>query len=236
MTAALFTPLKLRELQLGNRIVVSPMCQYRAVDGTPTDWHPVHLAGLAMSGAALVFAEATGVSPEGRITPGCTGLYNSAHEAAWKRVVEVVRAVGRDGGTAKIGIQLAHAGRKASCAMPWDGGKQLSLEEGGWQTVAPSAVPFADSGERAPVALDHDGIARLVRAFAESTERAARIGFDVVEMHDAHGYLLHQFLSPLSNRRSDEYGGSLANRMRFPLAVFAAMRAAFPQHKPVGVR
>ena len=238
MTSALFTPLTLRELTLVNRIVVSPMCQYSAKDGTPQDWHLVHLGNLAMSGAALVFVEATGVELAGRITPGCTSLCTDDNERAFKRVVDVVRAVG----TAKIGIQLGHAGRKASCDVPVNGAKQLALAAvpsssaaAGWVTFAPSAIPFHE-GERAPVALDDDGLARVRRAFSDAVTRAARVGFDVVEMHNAHGYLLHEFLSPLSNHRSDSYGGSLANRMRFPLEVFEAMRAAWPKEKPLGVR
>src|ERR1041385_2965676 len=180
----LFTPFKLRDLVLDNRIVVSPMCQYSAREGTPTDWHLVHLGNLSMSGAALVFVEATGVEAEGRITHGCTGMYSDENEAGMKRVVDVVRTVG----TAKIGIQLGHAGRKASCALPKDGNKQLALDAGGWQTSAPSPLPFYDD-DRAPVALDAAGLARIKRAFVDATKRAERAGFDVIELHGAHGYL-----------------------------------------------
>jgi len=232
-TPPLFAPLKLRELTLENRIIVSPMCQYSATgnDGSPTDWHHVHLGGLAMSGASLVFAEATAVEAVGRISPSDTGLYSDDNERAWKRVVDVAHTWG----TAKIGIQLAHAGRKASCAEPWAGNKQLALDKGGWSTSAPSALPFYDD-DRAPVALDVQGLARVRSAFAAAARRAHKCGFDVVELHNAHGYLLHEFLSPLSNKRSDDYGGSLANRMRFPLEVFSAMRDALPAGFPLGVR
>ena len=228
---ALFTPLRLRDLELANRIVVSPMCQYSAVDGSATDWHTVHLGNLSMSGAALVFVEATAVEAAGRITHGDHGLYSDDNEAALARVLATVRKWG----TARTGIQLGHAGRKASCALPWEGGKQIALHAGGWETCAPSAVPFHES-DRAPAALDDAGRARVKRAFAEAVGRAARLGFDVVEMHNAHGYLLHEFLSPLSNTRTDAYGGSRENRMRFPLEVFEAMRAAWPKEKPLGVR
>jgi 2,4-dienoyl-CoA reductase-like NADH-dependent reductase (Old Yellow Enzyme family) len=227
----LFTPIKLRELALDNRIVVSPMCQYSAKDGSPTDWHHVHLGGLAMSGASLVFAEATAVEAVGRISPSDTGIYSDDNERAWKRVVEVIRATG----TAKIGIQLAHAGRKASCAEPWNGNKQLPLEKGGWVCSAPSALGFYEE-DRAPDALDAAGLERVKRAFVSAAKRALAVGFDVVELHMAHGYLLQEFVSPLSNKRTDEYGGSLANRMRFPLEVFAAVREAMPAAFPVGAR
>ncbi len=230
MTAPLFSPLHLRGLALENRIVVSPMCQYAAAAGVPGDWHLVHLGNLSMSGAALLFVEATAVEPEGRITPGDTGLYDDACEAAFARVVDVVRRVG----TAHVGVQLAHAGRKASCAVPWDGGRQLALEAGGWTPFAPSAEPFVE-GDRV-AELDADGRERIKRAFAAAAVRAARIGFDVVELHCAHGYLLHSFLSPLSNTRNDGYGGARENRMRFPLEVFEAVRAVWPADKPLGVR
>jgi 2,4-dienoyl-CoA reductase-like NADH-dependent reductase (Old Yellow Enzyme family) len=230
--SALFAPLTLRSLTLDNRIVVSPMCQYSARDGSATSWHMQHLPSLSMSGAALVFVEATTVAREGRITPGCLGLYSDENERALADVVASVRA----NGVARIGIQLGHAGRKASCALPWDGGAQLALDAGGWETVGPSALAWDPANERAPIALDDAGLARLMRAFVESVERAARLGFDVVEMHNAHGYLLHEFLSPVSNQRTDRYGGSLENRMRYPLEIFEAMRAAWPKEKPLGVR
>jgi 2,4-dienoyl-CoA reductase-like NADH-dependent reductase (Old Yellow Enzyme family) len=231
MTIALFQPIRLRGLALENRIMVSPMCQYSAVDGSMTDWHFTHLGMLSNSGAALLCFEMTDVEPIGRITPGCSGLYSDANEAALRRIVEFCRANGH----AKLAIQLAHAGRKASTAAPWDARKSLSLEEGGWQPVAPSAVPMGD-GELVPRALTLAEIRTLVAKFADSARRADRIGFDAIELHAAHGYLMHEFLSPLSNRRDDEYGGSLANRMRFPLEVVAAIRAVWPAHKPLGVR
>jgi len=231
MTSALFQPIRLRGLALENRIMVSPMCQYSAVDGSMTDWHFAHLGMLSNSGAALLCFEMTDVEPIGRITPGCSGLYSDANEAALRRVVEFCRANGQ----AKLAIQLAHAGRKASTAAPWDARKSLSPEEGGWQPVAPSAIPMGD-GELVPRALTLAEIRTLVAKFADSVRRADRIGFDAIELHAAHGYLMHEFLSPLSNRRDDEYGGTLANRMRFPLEVVAAMRAVWPAHKPLGVR
>ncbi|HYU69311.1 MAG TPA: NADH:flavin oxidoreductase/NADH oxidase [Burkholderiales bacterium] len=231
MTSLLFEPIRLRGLALENRIMVSPMCQYSAIDGCMNDWHLAHLGMLANSGAALLCFEMTDVEPIGRITPGCSGLYSDANESALERVVKLCRAHGQ----AKLGIQLAHAGRKASTAAPWDAGKSLPLENGGWQPVAPSAVAMGE-GERVPRALTRAEIKALVAKFADSTRRAERIGFDAIELHSAHGYLMHEFLSPLSNRRDDEYGGSLANRMRFPLEVFAAVRAAWPGHKPLGVR
>jgi len=231
MTSPLFQPIQLRGLALENRIMVSPMCQYSAVNGSMTDWHLAHLGMLANSGAALLCFEMTDVEPIGRITPGCSGLYSDANEAALARIV----AHCREHGQAKLGIQLAHAGRKASTAAPWDARKSLGPEEGGWQPVAPSAIPMGD-GELVPRALTRAEIQLLVERFADSTRRAERVGFDAIELHSAHGYLMHEFLSPLSNRREDEYGGSLANRMRFPLEVFAAVRAEWPEGKPLGVR
>jgi 2,4-dienoyl-CoA reductase-like NADH-dependent reductase (Old Yellow Enzyme family) len=231
MTSALFQPIRLRGLALENRIMVSPMCQYSAVDGSMTDWHFTHLGMLSNSGAALLCFEMTDVEPIGRITPGCSGLYSDVNEAALRRVVEFCRANGQ----AKLAIQLAHAGRKSSTAAPWDVRKTIPPEEGGWQPVAPSAIPIGE-GERVPRALSRSEIKALVGKFADSTRRAERIGFDAIELHSAHGYLMHEFLSPLSNLREDEYGGSLANRMRFPLEVFAAVRAQWPDHKPLGVR
>ncbi len=227
----LFDPIALRSLTLPNRILVSPMCQYSAVDGSATDWHMAHLGSLALSGAGLLCVEATAVTPEGRITPGDLGLYSDDNEAALRRVVEMVRAVA----PIRLAIQLGHAGRKGSSHAPWDGGKLVPTERGGWQPVAPSAVPHAE-GEPPPRAFALDELPRLCEAFAESARRAARLGFDAIELHCAHGYLLHEFLSPVSNRRVDAYGGSLANRMRFPLEVFDAVRAAFPADRPVGVR
>jgi 2,4-dienoyl-CoA reductase-like NADH-dependent reductase (Old Yellow Enzyme family) len=231
VTSALFQPIRLRGLTLENRIMVSPMCQYSAVDGSMTDWHLAHLGMLANSGAGFLCFEMTDVEPIGRITPACSGLYSDANEAALKRMV----AHCREHGQAKLGIQLAHAGRKASTAPPWDSRKSLKPEEGGWQPVAPSALAMGE-GELVPRALALAEIRRLVEKFADSTRRARRIGFDAIELHGAHGYLIHEFLSPLSNRREDEYGGSLANRMRFPLEVFAAVRAEWPEDRPIGVR
>jgi 2,4-dienoyl-CoA reductase-like NADH-dependent reductase (Old Yellow Enzyme family) len=227
----LFTPIALGALTLKNRIVVSPMCQYSADDGCATDWHLMHLGQLAMSGAGLLFTEATAVEAAGRISPHDLGLYSEATEAALKRVVESLRRHS----TMPLGIQLAHAGRKASCEVPWRGGGQMAPAQGGWPTVAPSALPHADD-ERAPLALDDAGLDRIRQAFVDAAVRATRLGFDLIELHGAHGYLLHQFLSPISNRRSDRYGGSLENRLRFPLEVFDAVRAAVPATLPIGMR
>ncbi len=228
---ALFQPLELRGLTLANRIVISPMCQYSAEQGRATAWHMIHLGGLALSGASLLCLEATAVEADGRITPGDLGLYDDATEAA---LVPVLAAI-RQHSPIAVAMQIAHAGRKASCAVPWQGGKQLSLEGGGWVTAAPSPIPFTP-GDRPSAALDEAGLARLLDSFVATTKRAERLGIDALEIHAAHGYLLHEFLSPLSNQRTDQYGGSLENRMRFPLAVFDAVRAAFPANKPVGVR
>jgi len=231
MPSPLFTPLHLRQLTLPNRIVIAPMCQYSAVDGNVGDWHVMHLGHLSHSGAGLLIIEATGVAPEGRITPNCPGLWHDANEAAFARVLRAVRQYS----PMPIAIQLAHAGRKASCAVPWKGSKQLPQSAGGWATVAPSAIPFNES-DAAPLALDAAGIVRIRDAFVQSALRADRLGIDAVEIHAAHGYLLHQFLSPLTNRRDDKYGGSLENRMRLTLEVFSAVRAAWPEHKPLGIR
>ena len=229
---ALFQPVTVGSLALSNRIVIAPMCQYSAENGCMTDWHLIHLGHLALSGAGLLTIEASAVVPEGRITYADVGLWDDATEAAMARVIESVRRHS----DMPIAIQLAHAGRKASTDLPWKGGKQLApTHADGWQTVAPSAQPFAE-GENAPVALTADDLMALRDAFAESARRAARLGIDAVQLHGAHGYLLHQFLSPLSNRRDDEYGGSLDNRMRFPLAVYDAVRAAFPADRPVTMR
>jgi 2,4-dienoyl-CoA reductase-like NADH-dependent reductase (Old Yellow Enzyme family) len=228
----LFEPLAVGGLTLANRIVIAPMCQYSAVDGCMTDWHTIHLGHLALSGASLLTIEATAVEPEGRITYGDTGLWDDATEAAMAGVLASVRRWS----DMPIALQLAHAGRKASTEKPWFGGRQIAPgEPNGWQTVAPSPLPFAE-GENPPIALDRDALAQLRRAFAGSATRAARLGIDAVQIHCAHGYLLHQFLSPLSNRRDDEYGGSLENRMRFPIEVFRSVRDAFPAERPVTVR
>ena len=228
--SALFNPLEVGGLKLANRIVIAPMCQYSAEDGRMTDWHTIHLGSLALSGAALLTIEATAVEPEGRISYGDTGLWSDDTEQAMRVVLESVRRWSN----MPIAIQLGHAGRKASTAKPWDGGAQIApSDENGWQTVSPSAEPFA-AGENPPVELDREGLNRIKRAFADAAVRADRLGLDAVQLHGAHGYLLHQFLSPLSNKRTDEYGGSLENRMRFPLEVFDAVRAVFS--KPVTMR
>ena len=229
--SALFSPLALRSVSLSNRIVISPMCQYSARDGAATAWHMMHLGHLALSGAGMLCIEATAVEPEGRITYGDLGLWNDETEAALVPIVQAIREHSR----IKLTMQLAHAGRKASCKVPWEGGKQIPLAQGGWQTLGPSSVPYQED-EMSPVALDAEGMRRVRDAFAATARRAARLQLDGLEVHSAHGYLLHQFLSPLSNRRTDEYGGPLENRMRFPLEVFEATRAAFPADKPVGVR
>jgi 2,4-dienoyl-CoA reductase-like NADH-dependent reductase (Old Yellow Enzyme family) len=227
----LFSPISLGPLALKNRIAVAPMCQYSAEDGQATDWHMIHLGHLALSGASILFTEATAVEPEGRISPGDLGLWSGQTETALGRVVDAVRKYS----PIRIAIQLAHAGRKASSRAPWDGGSVIPPALGGWPAVAPSPVPHA-SGEPAPIALDHAGIARICKAFAAAARRAQAIGIDAIELHAAHGYLLHEFLSPLANVREDEYGGSLDNRVRFPLEVFEAVRQAVPGTIPVGMR
>ena len=230
--SVLFTPFSVGGVTLANRIVIAPMCQYSAVDGCMTDWHLIHLGHLALSGAALLTIEATAVLPEGRITYADVGLWSDETEAAMRRVLESVRKWS----DMPIAIQLDHAGRKASTEVPWKGGKQLPPDDAnGWQTLAPSPVAFA-ADDNPPQTLDRDGLARIREAFADSARRAMRLGLDAVQLHGAHGYLLHQFLSPLSNRRDDDYGGSLANRMRFPLEVFDAVRAVVPPERPVTVR
>lgn len=230
--SALFSPARLRGLSLDNRIVVSPMCQYSAEDGSATDWHMMHLGTLSNSGADLLIIEATAVERAGRITHGCLGLYSDENEQALKRVVDACRRYG----SAKIGIQLGHAGRKASCKRPWESKSHSDpLTENAWQTKAPSAVPYADDWH-VPAAITPQGLEDIKAAFVAATRRADRLGLDLVELHGAHGYLLHQFLSPLSNKREDEWGGSLENRMRFPLEVFKAMRAVWPETKPLGMR
>ncbi|MEO8080238.1 MAG: oxidoreductase, partial [Caldimonas sp.] len=212
----LFEPWQIGNLSLPNRIVIAPMCQYSASEGSATDWHLIHLGHLALSGAGLLIVEATAVSAEGRITAGDLGLYSDANEEALARVLAAVRAYS----PVAIGMQLAHAGRKASSRAPWEGGAQVALgEPGAWRAVAPSAVPHAPQ-EDAPAALDDAGLQKVRDDFAATARRAARLGLDGLEIHAAHGYLLHQFLSPIANRREDAYGGSLENRMRFPLEVF----------------
>lgn len=230
MTTALFSPLTIRSVTLRNRLWVSPMCMYSAVDGMPQEWHHSHLAQFASGGAGLVVAEATAVVPEGRISPRDTGLWNDAQRDAWAPIVRAVHDRG-----ARIGIQLAHAGRKASTWWPWaDERGSVPASDGGWPTVAPSAVAF--EGFAQPVALDADGIDHVVTAFADAARRALDAGFDLLEVHAAHGYLLHQFLSPLSNLRDDEYGGSLEDRARLLLRVIDAVRSVAGSDVPVLVR
>jgi len=231
MTSQLFTPFALRGLTLPNRIVIPPMCQYSATDGIVGDWHLMHWGMLSHSGAGLLIQEATAVTPEGRITPGCAGLWSDAQADAWARVMESVRRYS----AMPMAVQLAHAGRKAATAMPWRGGAQLPVSHGGWPTVAPSALPFSPT-DALPTPLDDSGMARIRQAFAAAARRADRIGMDALELHAAHGYLLHEFLSPLSNQRTDAYGGSLENRLRFPLEVFQAVREVWPSNKPLWVR
>jgi 2,4-dienoyl-CoA reductase-like NADH-dependent reductase (Old Yellow Enzyme family) len=227
----LFSPYAIGPLALANRIVIAPMCQYSADDGSATDWHLAHLGQLALSSAGLLTIEATAVEAIGRITPRCLGLYSDDNEQALARVLSNVRRHA----SIPVAIQLAHAGRKGSSEVPWRGGQLIAPEHGGWRPVAPSAVPHAE-GEAPPLALDEAGLHRVKQAFVDAAERAHRLQLDAIELHSAHGYLLHEFLSPLSNQRSDGYGGSLAGRMRFPLEVFDAVRAAVPASMPVGVR
>jgi 2,4-dienoyl-CoA reductase-like NADH-dependent reductase (Old Yellow Enzyme family) len=227
----LFSPIRLAGLELANRIVVSPMCQYSADDGCANDWHFVHLGMLANSGAALLVVEATAVERRGRITHGCLGIYSDACEAALARVI----AHCRRHGTARLGIQIGHAGRKASSQRPWDGGRGLNADEDAWETVAPSPVPFGESWPAPRQMVDRD-LARVREAFVDAAVRAVRIGFDAIELHMAHGYLLHSFVSPVSNQRTDRYGGSLDNRLRFPLEVAAAVRAVVPDTIALGAR
>jgi 2,4-dienoyl-CoA reductase-like NADH-dependent reductase (Old Yellow Enzyme family) len=232
MASVLFSPISLRGLTLPNRVVVSPMCQYNSDNGSANDWHLMHLGGFSLGCAGLVICEMTDVTPIGRITPRCAGMWSDENETALKRVHDFCRTYG----VAKLGVQLAHAGRKGPTTTPAQGGKPiLSKEEGGWTPEAPSALPY-DTGWPVPHAMTKDDIKRCVSEFVASTKRVDRIGYDLIELHGAHGYLLHQFMSPLSNRRTDEYGGSLENRIRFPLEVFRAVRAAWPQQKPLGIR
>jgi anthraniloyl-CoA monooxygenase len=226
----MFAPLKLRSLTLENRVVVSPMCQYSADDGTPNEWHLVHLGSRAIGGAGLVIAEMTNVSRQGRISLGCAGIYKDEHAGAWKRIVDFVHAHSR----AKIGLQLGHAGRKGSCNLPWEGDDPLR-NASAWTTIAPSAAPFAPDWH-VPKAMDRDDMDRVIGEYRCATELALRAGFDLLELHMAHGYLLSSFISPKSNTRKDQYGGAIRARMRFPLEVFDAVRAAWPDEKPIAVR
>lgn len=227
----LFSPLALGGIEIANRITVSPMCQYSARDGTSNDWHLQHLMGLALSGAGLLTLEATHVTAQGRISPGCAGLWSDENESALARIVQACRSVS----PIKLGIQLAHAGRKGSSQRPWEGRGPLRPEEGAWETIAPSAIALAP-GWHTPKALGEDGMSAVREAFAAAARRALRIGFDLIEIHSAHGYLLNEFLSPLANRRTDRYGGSLENRMRFPLEVFEAVRSIWPRDRALGAR
>jgi len=226
----LFSSLIIKNISIKNRIVVSPMCQYSAIDGFTNDWHLVHLGSRAVGGAGLVITEATAVSPEGRISPGDLGLWNDEHIPGLKKIVSFIHLQG-----AIAGIQLAHAGRKASCAVPKEGGKQLDENHGGWQTVGPGDIPFV-SGERTPESLNKEGIRKVVSDFKVAAERARFAGFKVVEIHSAHGYLLHEFLSPLSNQRTDEYGGSFENRTRLLRQVIDAVKSVWPAENPLFVR
>ena len=229
--SALFATIRLRDLVLQNRIMVAPMCQYSAENGEANDWHFTHINSLALSGAAMFCIEATHVEAIGRITPGCLGLWNDATEAALKPIIASVRKHSN----IAVAMQLAHAGRKGSSHKPWDGGQQIRLSEGGWQTEGPSDAPHKE-GELPPRALDAQGLKRVREAFVGAAKRAMRLGIDAIEVHSAHGYLLHQFLSPIANKRTDQYGGSLQNRMRYPLEVFDAIREAVPAGKPVGIK
>lgn len=225
----MFTPLELRGMRLPNRVVVSPMCMYSCDDGMPNDWHVVHLGSRAVGGAALVIAEMTDVTARGRITKGCAGIYRDEHVAGWKRIVDFVH----EWSGAKIGIQLAHAGRKACCTLPARGGGPL--DDPTWEILAPSAIAWAD-GHKVPREMDRDDLRDVKDAFVQAAHRAQRAGFDAIELHAAHGYLLSSFLAPATNVRDDEYGGTPARRMRFPLEVFEAVRAAWPDDKPIAVR
>lgn len=228
--AHLFSPYTIKEVQLRNRIVVSPMCEYSSTDGFANEWHLVHLGSRAVGGAGLVIAEATAVSPEGRISPGDLGIWKNAHILKLKDIVGFIHQQG-----AVAGIQLAHAGRKGSHEVPWKGSKQLTKAEGGWQSVAPSAIPFSPD-EEAPEALGIEGIQKVIADFKEAARRAGQAGFKVIEIHAAHGYLIHEFLSPLGNQRTDEYGGSFDNRIRLLLDIIAAVQTVWPAGLPLFVR
>jgi 2,4-dienoyl-CoA reductase-like NADH-dependent reductase (Old Yellow Enzyme family) len=231
MTSQLFTPITLNQLELPNRIVVSPMCQYMAIDGSATDWHLMHCGQLSMGAGGLLILEATHVAPEGRISHRCLGLYSDDNEAALKRVVEFCKVHG----VAKLGIQLAHAGRKGSAHTPFESVSPLGLDENPWTTLAPSALAFGP-GWPVPQALSTEGLKTVKQQFVDSAKRAVRVGFDVVELHMAHGYLLHQFMSAISNQREDEYGGLAEKRMRYPLEVFEAVREVVPHDRALGAR
>lgn len=226
----LFSPLSIKNVTLKNRIAVSPMCQYSAIDGFANDWHLVHLGSRAAGGAGLVIMEATAVVPEGRITPGDTGIWNDDFVSGLKRITEFIHLQG-----SVASIQLAHAGRKASCALPHEGGKQLDSGQGGWDPVAPSPIPFR-AGDRVPEQLSAEGIKKVIASFKAAASRASAAGFKVVEIHSAHGYLLQEFLSPLSNQRSDEYGGAFENRIRLLQEVIESVKTVWPDENPLFVR
>jgi 2,4-dienoyl-CoA reductase-like NADH-dependent reductase (Old Yellow Enzyme family) len=229
--AHLFSPLKIKNIELKNRIAVSPMCEYSSEDGFANDWHLVHLGSMAVGGAAMLITEAAAVSPEGRITFADLGIYDDAHIPKLKQITDFIHAHG-----AIAGIQLAHAGRKASHKEPWTGGRQIpSDQQNGWKTLAPSPIPFAE-GEEAPIELDKAGIEKIKADFKTAAGRAIAAGFKVIELHSAHGYLLHQFLSPISNKRTDEYGGSFENRIRLALEVVEAVLEVWPKENPLFVR
>jgi len=231
MTSPLFEELELRGLTLPNRIIVAPMCQYSGANGSPTDWHLIHLGQLAQSGAGLLIFEATAVEPRGRITHGCLGLYDDKTEADMANLVRVCKQFGNT----PLAIQLGHAGRKASANPPQNGGKPLSEDEEPWETIAPSDIPFGNEWPR-PISMTRDTMDEVTHAHTETVKRCERLGFDAIELHGAHGYLVSSFLSPIANRREDEYGGTITNRMRYPLELFTKMRDAWPDKKPMGVR
>jgi len=233
MASTLFSPLKIGPIEVPNRIAIAPMCQYSAADGAPTDWHVMHWMSMGMSGAGMVVIEATGVERHGRITHGCLGLYSDEAEVGITRTLAAARRVSPPG--TKFSIQLGHAGRKASVNVPWRGNKALGPNDDPWQTVSASAEPFAPD-YHVPQALDEAGMERVRNAFVQAAQRAVRCGFDAIELHGAHGYLLHQFVSNVSNKRTDAYGGSLENRMRFPMSVVNAVRAVVPAHIALGIR
>ena len=226
----LFSPLTIKDIEFKNRLVISPMCQYSAVDGFANDWHLVHLGSRAVGGAALIIQEATSVSANGRITPGDAGLYKEEHVEKWRRITDFIHQQG-----AVAGIQLAHAGRKASCSVPWNGGIQLKENEGGWRTVSSSAIPF-NPEDNVPQALNSEGISKVIADFKTAAQRSLAAGYKVLELHAAHGYLIHQFLSPLSNHRTDSYGGGFENRIRLLLEIVKAVQTAWPQNLPLFVR
>lgn len=227
----LFSPLKIKSIEFKNRIVVSPMCEYSSIDGFANDWHLVHLGSRAVGGAALVISEATAVSEEGRISPGDLGIWKDEHIEKLKQITDFIHQHG-----AVAGIQLAHAGRKASHQEPWNGGKQISSdEENGWKSLAPSAIPFTEN-EEPPIELDKIGIEKVKADFKAAALRALKAGFKVIELHAAHGYLIHEFYSPLSNHRNDEYGGSFENRIRLLLEVTASVKEVWPDEYPIFVR